>query len=174
MSGQRASNVGVWVAVGVGAFMLLLGCGVVGFAAMIVLYGTSHRRVEAPVVSVGPASAPEPAVVEPAGIDFIDGQTGLSWGPESASDLERDAARSACAAIGWRLPARSELEAMRQSPDPSRDAPLREPLASRNTANFLWTGDEVPGRPGHPWVMNTVNGHTFNGHGRRAHARCVR
>jgi hypothetical protein len=170
MSERRTSRAWIWIVAGVGVVVLVGACAVAGFIGMILAYATTHAPPHG-------SAAPTTPSGDSVSVDFVDPQSGLSWTAHVEQQMEWDDARLGCAALGqgWRLPTRAELEAMRAVPPGQADlSPLREPLLSRNRAPFLWSGDQVTGRPGHAYVMNTSNGHVFNGHGRRAHARCVR
>ena len=103
--------------------------------------------------------------------------TGVQWSEESASAMTFYEAVVHCAALAptgeWRMPTRSELESL-VDPAASWDVPLHEPFRSTTGGAYLFSGEEVPGRPGHPWIMNLANGHVFNGHGYDGVVRCVR
>jgi hypothetical protein len=79
---------------------------------------------------------------------------------------------------GWRLPTKSELEALIDPSalvdDPKASPfPLRDPFSAQRSG-YLHSGTEIgPAGEGN-WVMNVRNGHIFNGKGVVCYVRAVR
>jgi len=100
----------------------------------------------------------------------MDPQTGRTWSSPSDEAMEWSRARTWCSKLGaeWRLPTKQELEAFAahggRSPHEAELPPVE----------LLFTGELVPGRDDHPWVVRVDGSHAFNGHGRQAHVQCVR
>lgn len=116
------------------------------------------------------------------GATIDDGITGLEWsGTLSAKEMSFDEARRYVSNLetggkrGWRLPTKPELEsildhsAMVDDPKAS-PFPLREPFNSQrfgylHSGTLIGTGN---------FIMNTRNGHIFNGKGYDCYVRAVR
>jgi hypothetical protein len=102
--------------------------------------------------------------------------TGARWSEESSYSMGWYEGLAHCATLsggGWRMPTRAEVESLVDPSVGGASVPLHEPFRSATRGSYLWSGEEVPGRPGHPWIMNLANGHVFNGHGYEGVVRCV-
>lgn len=112
---------------------------------------------------------------EPEPVDVVDPRTGLEWSRESGQAMSWRQAQDHCDLLNpygsWRLPSRADLESLR-SDDGDHLRPQFQRHDSR--ASHLMSGEFVDGTVGEPWVINTWNGHVFNGGGYSAHVRCVR
>jgi len=97
-----------------------------------------------------------------------------AWEPAFSNEpLSSSDAEAYCASRGgeWRLPVRSELEALGldDAGKPRKGAPKLP------RAGYLWSGEDVSEeRAGQRWIMNLANGHVFNGDGREGYAKCVK
>lgn len=92
----------------------------------------------------------------------------FSQDPLSATDAE---AYCTSLGAGWRLPVKSELEALGldDAGKPRKGAPKLP------STGYLWSGEDVSSsRAGQRWIMNLANGHIFNGDGRDGYAKCVK
>lgn len=117
---------------------------------------------------------------------LVDTRTGLTWTTTASPLLTWALALAHCQGsraggfTDWRLPTKTELEALidRATPHPTDRDPdarlLREPFRSTlPETGYLFSGSLVR-EPDHPWIMNLRNAHLFNGHGHEAHVLCVR
>jgi hypothetical protein len=78
----------------------------------------------------------------------------------------------------WRLPTKGELESIVNKElvdnDPNSAVfPLYGPFTD-TSANYIFSGTVVEGYTDAPYILNTRNGHIFNGKGYKAHVRAVR
>lgn len=135
---------------------------------------------------IGPDPAKSATRVDRSVDVVVDAPSQLMWTRTPGAAMDWASARTHCRwrvdgdFNDWRLPLRSELEALidkavRPADDPTGHL-LREPFRSIvPPPGYLFSGDLVPRDDGeHPWVMNLRNAHVFNGHGYRAQVLCVR
>jgi antitoxin component YwqK of YwqJK toxin-antitoxin module len=107
---------------------------------------------------------------------FVDQKTGLRWSTKVSPRLPYSKAERYCSHLGsdWRLPTVGELETTLR--DVGDTKVLRREWATHLPAKgILFSGEVIPviDDDKQPWVMNIVNGHTYNGHGKDGYVRCV-